>query len=289
MFMNFMNKLERKLGRYAIPNLTKFLILGYVIGYTLQILELFTEVNLLGWLTLNPALVMRGQVWRVLTWVVTPPSGFSIFTLVMLFFYYSIGNALEHTFGRFRYNLYIFSGIFLTAFGVMAMYWFSLLTHNTEGILLLTYAADYYVTTYYLCLSMFLAFAVCYPDMKVMLYFIIPIKIKWMAWLDIALIAVSFALSPSWVDRVVIIISLLNFLIFFFTTRNYRRVSPKEIHRKQQYYKRVRPAPNVTRHKCAVCGRTEEDDENLEFRFCSKCNGNYEYCQDHLFSHEHIK
>lgn len=287
--MKFFDKLERKFGRYAVANLTRYIIFGYVIGYILEILAMFTNVNLLSWLTLNPALVMKGQVWRLVTWVVTPPSSFSIFTLVMLFFYYSIGNVLEQTLGRFRYNLYIFSGIVMTSLGVMLMYWFSLFTGNTEGIVLLSLYADYFVTTYYLCLSMYLAFAVCYPDMRVMLYFIIPIKIKWMAWFDVALIAFSFVVSNSWVERVVIIISMLNFLIFFLMTRNYRRVSPKEIHRKQQYYKQVRPNPNVTRHKCAICGRTEENGENLEFRFCSKCNGNYEYCQEHLFTHEHIK
>lgn len=287
--MKFMNKLERKFGKYAIANLTKYIIIGYIIGYVLEISAGFTKVNILGWLTMNPALVMKGQIWRLVTWVVTPPSSFSIFTLVMLFFYYSIGNVLEQTLGRFRYNLYIFSGIFMTALGIMVMYWFSLITNNTEGIVLLSLYADYFVTTYYLCLSMYLAFAVCYPDMRVMLYFIIPVKVKWMAWFDVALIAFSFVVSNSWVERAVIIISLLNFLIFFLTTRNYRRVSPREIHRKQQYYKQVKSKTNITRHKCAICGRTEESGDELEFRFCSKCNGNYEYCQEHLFTHEHIR
>ena len=81
----------------------------------------------------------------------------------------------------------------------------------------------------------------------------------------------------------------LNFLIFFFSTRNYRSVSPKEVHRKRTYHRQVQQPKGVTRHKCAICGRTELDDPNLEFRFCSKCNGNYEYCQDHLFTHEHVK
>ena len=126
-------------------------------------------------------------------------------------------------------------------------------------------------STYYINMTIFLAFAMCYPDMRIMLYFIIPIKMKWMAGIYAALIIYEMIIS-SWGGRVAIIASVLNFLIFFFTTRNYRSVSPKEIHRKR-----------------TICGRTELDDPNLEFRFCSKCNGNYEYCQDHLFTHEHVK
>ena len=137
-------------------------------------------------------------------------------------------------------------------------------------------------------MTIFLAFAVCYPDMRIMLWFIIPIKMKWMAGFYAALIIYSMIIS-SWGGRVAIIASILNFLIFFFSTRNYRSVSPKEVHRKRTYHRQVQQPKGVTRHKCAICGRTELDDPNLEFRFCSKCNGNYEYCQDHLFTHEHVK
>ena len=93
------------------------------------------------------------------------------------------------------------------------------------------------------------------------------------------------------VERISIIISLLNFILFFLATRNYKSVSPKEYHRKQTFKKQVsRPSGNsITKHKCAICGRTEKDDDMLEFRFCSKCNGNYEYCQNHLFTHTHVK
>ena len=86
--------------------------------------------------------------------------------------------------------------------------------------------------------------------------------------------------------------SLLNFIIFFLSTRNLNRYTPHEIHRRHQFksqMKEPRPGSGITKHKCAVCGRTELDDPTLEFRFCSKCEGNYEYCQDHLFTHQHIR
>ncbi|HOO29309.1 MAG TPA: hypothetical protein PLU43_12660, partial [Lachnospiraceae bacterium] len=110
----------------------------------------------------------------------------------------------------------------------------------------------------------------------------------WLAYVDVVLLAFTF-ITNGWSDRIAIIASLLNFILFFLGTRNYRRVSPKEMHRRHSYKQEVHHADGITKHKCAVCGRTELDGDDLEFRFCSKCNGNYEYCQDHLFTHEHIR
>ena len=156
------------------------------------------------------------------------------------------------------------------------------------------YTMGYAVSTYYINLSIFLAFAVCYPEMQLMLYFIIPVKIKWLAILYAVLVAVSF-LQTGWTGRIVIVMSLMNFLVFFFSTRDYHRVSPSEIKRKRDFRAQTAP-PKMRRgdgalykHKCAVCGRTDLDDPSLEFRFCSKCDGGLEYCQDHLFTHEHVK
>ena len=135
-------------------------------------------------------------------------------------------------------------------------------------------------------MSIFLAFAAMYPEMRVMLYFLIPIKMKWMGMVYGVFILYSFVKS-SWVGKVAIIASLFNFIVFFLMTRNYKRVSPGEINRKRKYKQATSTPKGVTKHKCAVCGRTELDGDNLEFRFCSKCDGNYEYCQDHLFNHVH--
>lgn len=149
----------------------------------------------------------------------------------------------------------------------------------------------------------FLAYALTYPDMKVLLYFVIPIKMKWMAIVYAALVVydiVRYFMGGAWFMALPIIASLLNFIIFFLGTRNLNRYNPKEIHRRNQFKRamgesKTVPFPGgsksgeVTKHKCAVCGRTEKDDPNLEFRFCSKCNGNYEYCQDHLYTHIHKK
>ena len=128
--------------------------------------------------------------------------------------------------------------------------------------------------------------------MKVLLYFVIPIKMKWLAILDVVLLAVD-AVQGGLIIRIVIIASLLNFIIFFFCNRNLRGHSPKQAARRKKFQKQISRPQNQyaggAKHRCAVCGRTELDDPTLEFRYCSKCNGNYEYCQDHLFTHEHVK
>lgn len=276
---NLLNKLERKLGKYAVKNLSLYLIIGYVIGYILKL------TGSIEFLNLNPYLILQGQVWRIFTWILMPPSSLSIFTIIMLFFYYSIGTSLERTWGAFRYNLYIFSGMLFTLLGAFVLYFiYAYIGHNPAPIVGGFVSAAF--STYYVNLSIFLAFAACYPDMRVLLYFIIPIKIKWMAYLDIAILALSF-FQGNMAIKVAIVTSLLNFLVFFLSTRNFKRVSPKEMHRKAEYRKQTTQNVKIHKHKCAICGRTEDDGDELEFRFCSKCNGNYEYCQDHLFTHTH--
>jgi len=270
--MNILNKLERKFGRYAIHNLSAILIGCYVVGY---ILGLFTP-GILNWMTLEPAYILRGQVWRLITWVLIPPEELGIFTIIMLFLYYSLGTTLERTWGAFRYNVYIFSGIIFTVIGAFILYFAT--GQEYFGLLF---------STYYINMSIFLAFAASYPNMQVMLYFIIPVKIKWMGIIYGVMIIYEL-INTTWAGRVVIIASLFNFIIFFFANRNYRRISPKEVKRKQTFKKQMHSAGSVTKHKCAICGRTDEDGDNLEFRFCSKCEGNYEYCQEHLFTHEHV-
>lgn len=288
--MNYLNKLERKFGRYAIPNLSKWLIMGYALGYVFYYMERMTAFPILEFLMLDPAKVMHGQIWRLVTWVLMPPSYSNIFFyLIMMLLYYQLGTALERTWGTFRYNAYIFGGILFTVVGVMVTFFVLRAFGVAEA-----YMMGYAVSTYYINLSIFLAFAVCYPEMQLMLYFIIPVKIKWLAILYAVLVGVSF-LQTGWTGRIVIVMSLMNFLVFFFSTRDYRRVSPSEIKRKRDFRtqtaqpKMRRSDGAIYKHKCAVCGRTDLDDPSLEFRFCSKCEGNMEYCQEHLFTHEHVK
>ena len=281
--LNWLDKLERKLGRFAIPNLTVYLLVGYVIGF--GIVNLMRDM--VGYLTLEPALILRGQVWRLISWVLIPPTDNLISLVFLVLLYYSLGTALERTWGSFRYNVYIFSGLLFTVLAVFGLYTFYYFRYGVEVPL----SAVVLIGTNYITMSIFLAFAVIYPDMEVMLYFILPIKMKWMALVYVVLAGYDFINGGIGI-RVAIGASLLNFVIFFLSTRNYKRFGPREQARKAKFKKQSRPHMTYTNgahHRCAVCGRTELDDPCLEFRFCSKCNGNYEYCQDHLFTHEHVK
>ena len=280
--MKFLQKMERKLGKLAIHNLSLYIVGTYILGYVLELVA----GNVVQFFYLDPYQILQGQVWRLFTWLLVPPFGLSLFLIITLWFYYSIGNTLERTWGTFRYNVYIFGGIFMTIVGAFVLYGISVWIYGAEAAQLVSYYYSYSFSTYYICMSMFLGFAMTYPDMQVLLMFIIPIKMKWMALLDIAYLVYAMIIG-GWGDRIVILCSLMNVLVFFFVTRNYRRISPTEIHRKQEYKRQVQQPVGITKHKCAVCGRTEKDGEELEFRFCSKCNGNYEYCQDHLFTHTH--
>lgn len=218
-----------------------------------------------------------------------------MFLLAIFFFYYPIGTSLERTWGTFRYTLYIFSGLLFTVIAAVLLYAFTG-GYVTIGGFMVPYGSIF--TTYYISLSIFLAYAVTYPDLQLLLMFVIPIKMKWMAFiygLFIAWDIISYLRAGLWVGVVPIVASLLSFVIFYFSTRDMNRYNPKEIHRRQQFKKAMAPTrtgygpDGIAKHKCAICGRTEKDDPNLEFRFCSKCKGNYEYCQDHLFTHKHVQ
>ena len=285
--MKFIDKLERKFGRFGIPNLTIYMIVCYVIGYALMIVN----PGILNWLSLEPAYILRGQVWRLVTWVLYPPStsGVLWFAIAVLFFYYPIGTSLERTIGTFKYTLYILSGVIFTILGAFILYF--LLGGNV--------LVGNVFSTYYISLSTFLAYAMCYPDMQVLLMFIIPVKMKWMAIFYVVIVVyemIQYIMAGAWYLVIPIVASLLNFIIFYFGTKDFSRYNPKEVHRRNEFRRAMEPqgrmksgCGSVTKHKCAICGRTELDDPNLEFRFCSRCNGNYEYCQDHLFTHTHVK
>ncbi len=302
-----------KFGKYALPNLSLYLIICYGIGYILEMLG----GGLIYYMTLNPYLILHGQVWRLFTWILVPPSSGNIFlTLLMLYFYYSIGTTLERTWGAYRYNVYLFSGMLFTVLGSFLLMGLCELLGGFPAVLDLAHGmlipaaqveggfwqypfVQYMVngqvvsftgfSTFYVNMSIFLAFAATFPDMQVLLMFIIPIKVKYLGIVYAVMLVFECVSARSMANWVVIGASLLNFILFFFTSRNLIRMSPKEIKRRHTYKKQVRQPAHITKHKCAICGRTELDDPNLEFRFCSKCDGNYEYCMDHLYTHEHVK
>ena len=212
---------------------------------------------------LSPYHILHGQIWRLITWVFMPTDTNLVYLLIMALFYYQLGTTLERTWGTFRFNVYIFGGMLFTVIGAFLLYGIMYLMNGGVTTEMLLIGTSF--STSYINMSIFLAFACMYPDMQVLLMFIIPIKMKWMAAVYGVLIALSF-FETGW--------------------------APHEVHRRQKFkadMRRPQGYAGGAKHKCAVCGRTELDDPTLEFRFCSKCEGNYEYCQDHLFTHQHIR
>ena len=265
----WLNKLEEKFGRYAIPNLPKIIVLLYAVGFVIA----NVSPQLYSLLELNPYLILHGQVWRIVTFLLIGPETNLIFVIFVLLFYYSIGTIV---------------GAFLT---------YAILTFAYgEG-----YGAFVNMDTFYLNMTLFLAYAAMFPEMEVYLYMILPIKVKWLGYLDgLYLIYIFFSSGFTVAGisvKVSIVAALLNFLLFFFSMKKIRRMGAnfraKTVHKKKaRAYKAKTITPkkkNGAMHECAVCHRTELDDPELEFRYCSKCDGDYEYCQDHLFTHKHVK
>ena len=272
--MEFFRKLERKYGRYAIHNLMYYIIILYGIGMVIQWVDPMFYIR---YLSLDASAILRGQIWRIVTFVIWPPSTDIFFNLLSMYLYYWLGTNLERVWGAFRFNVYFLMGILGHFLAALVGY--------------LVFGQGWFLTTSYLNFSLFFAFAATFPDLQFYLFFVIPIKAKWLALFDGIYFLYGFAFGNA-ATRCAILLSFLNFIIFFFMTRDFRRVSPKEIKRKQEFKTKMRAAEHVkeqgSHHRCAVCGRTEKDDPTLEFRYCSKCEGEYEYCMDHLYTHRHV-
>ncbi len=289
-----MNKLEKKFGKYAIKNLSLMLILCYAVGYVIQLIS----PQFLYLLTLDPYKILHGQIWRIFTWIVVPPDSLDLFTIIMLYFYYSVGKTLENTWGDFRYNVYLLTGMVLTIIGSFAALGVSYLMYGE--IMSIPGQAEQIsmvfgpiFSTYYINMSILLAFAATFPNAQILLMFVIPVKMKWMGIIYGAMLVLEFFTGvgsglANIFYRSAILASLLNFAIFWFSSRNMIHMTPKQMKRRHDFKQEVKMNAKTVHHKCAVCGRTEEDDPTLEFRYCSKCAGSYEYCQHHIFTHTHI-
>lgn len=282
--MNWMQKLERKWGRYAVYNLHKYVVGAYFIGYVLN----YIGGDIGSYLEFSMSHILKGQIWRLVTWVFCG-TGTGLFTLLFLLCLIPMGQTLERFLGTFRMNVYLIGGMLLNVVGGILIYLIS--------IPILGFGLPVYLTNYYILLSMFMALAILMPDATVNLYFILPIKMKWMLavyFLELLYeLYVYYSMGGIIIVAVYgsqIIFALLNLFVFFHLSKT--RLTSVQRKRQKEFRAKMassqpRPGSGITRHKCAICGRTEKDDPNLSFRYCSKCSGNKEYCQDHLFTHTH--
>lgn len=276
--MKWFYKLERKLGRFAIKNLMLYLIILYTVG-TLLFLS-GNQLVYYEYLCMDPGAIMHGEVWRLVTFLMMPPGGSNPFFMILsLYIYWNLGSIIERVWGAFRFNVYIFSGIIGTIIASFLVYFV------LGGMYSLTVM---FVGTTYLNFSLFLAYAFTFPDAQFLLFFIVPIKAKYLGAIE-ALVYVVLFITGSVADKIMIGVSLLNAIVFFLVTKDLSRLSPSNVIRRAEFKKKASQASlRGYRHKCAVCGRTDEDDETLQFRFCSRCEGNYEYCEEHLYTHTHV-
>ena len=286
-----MNELRKRFERFClrnrnkgIPNLMLVIAIGNVIVYFLSMIDPSNVVY--SWLCFSSTGVLHGQVWRLFTYIFTylcDSAGVNLFlSVVALFCYYQFGRILEQYWGALRFNLYYFTGILLTDIAA----------------LLLGYPA----TAGAMNLSLFLAVATLAPESQVLLFFIIPIKMKWLAILDAVLFAVDILgalLRLDFVSALIPVIALLNFLVFFWTDLSEAFGSRRRMARHQNSHQTIQFKSAVKqqqkkesqqgyRHKCCVCGRTDTDYPDLEFRYCSRCAGYHCFCQDHIFNHVHF-
>lgn len=275
--------------RFGISNLMKFIVAGNVLVY---LLSLFAGYSAVSFLSFNWAAIKAGELWRLVTFVFMPgyySRGDLLWLALFLYLYYMIGTTLEREWGTPKFNLYYLSGVVLTVL-------VGIITALLNGGNITISGTDY------INLSLFFAFAMLYPDTQFLLFFFIPVKVKWLAWIDAAFFALSIlrSLFSLNIPGVLLpIVALLNFFVFFWPNitnelawkrQRYRhQTSHQTIHFKSAVHaQKKREAARGYRHKCSVCGRTDAEQPDLEFRYCSRCAGYHCFCQDHIFNHEHF-
>lgn len=274
--------------RLSIPGLMRYIIIGNVLVFLLDMFSTGGSALGTNLFSFSASAILHGQVWRIITFIFVPYTSRNLLLFILtLYFYYFIGTALEREWGSNKFTIFYFFGVIL-----------NILIGFVVGT----------ASMYYVNMSMFFAFATLYPDLQFLLFFIIPVKAKWLAWIDAAYFAIAviqFLIAGHFLYALVPIVAVLNYLLFFAsdigskvsywkgrakhkTTQNHYRQSyggPKVVN----FHDAKTKTKTDYLHKCAVCGKTDQTDPQMEFRYCSKCNGYYCYCADHINSHIHIQ
>ena len=285
---NLRGRFERFCFRHrdrGIPNLMMYIAIGTALVYVMSMIDNTNALYAI--LRFDREAILRGQVWRLFSYVLTYSAGGPAMTAISLICYYSLGRAIENVWGTFKFNLFYLTGVLM-----MDVYCMIFGGSATAG---------------YLNTSLFLAYATMYPDAQFLLLFIIPVKAWIFALLDLILVVIGL-LSNPFPYNLFSVISLANYFLFF--GKDVRNVIPmswqanaRRLFRKTTGGKKAKtiPFPNAGsyqastasvkapyRHKCTVCGRTDLSNPELEFRYCSRCSGYHCYCQDHISNHTHI-
>lgn len=254
-----LRRLEKKLGFLAVPHLTAILCIGQAATWLIML----SQPNLATLLPFVADKVLAGEVWRIITFAIIPKVMNPLFLFFALYLFWLMGEALEGEWGAFRYNVYLLTGFVLAIAGAFVQ----------PG----SAATNIGVLT-----SVFLAFAYLYPDFTIMLFFIIPVKIKYLGMLAGGLILLAFLqgiASRQWIDSAMALASIANFLLFFGPD-----IVSRLRHKQRGLARRSEQArlAEEPMHRCVVCGRTERSHPRLEFRYFPTPQGTQCYCQDHF-------
>ncbi len=287
----WLDRFCRKHPRLTLPGLMRYIVIGNVLVYLLDFFGTNGYPIASSLLGFSADAIAHGQIWRIVTFIFVPLSGQNpIVFALSLYLYYFIGNALEREWGSNKFTIFYLFGVVLNI----------LVGFLVGG-----------ASMHYINLSMFFAFATLYPDLQFLLFFIIPVKAKWLAWFDAAWFALSvlrYLFQGHLLLALIPVVAIFNYLLFFATDISdqvsYWRTRAAQKRKQQQYRQayqnpggpkvvnfhdaKTQTKPNYL-HKCAVCGKTDRTDPQMEFRYCSRCNGYYCYCADHINNHIHIQ
>jgi membrane associated rhomboid family serine protease len=273
----------------GIPNLMLYISLGTALVFLMSIIN--ENYALYYWLCFDRQLILQGQVWRLVSYVLTYNAGNVLLTIISLFCYYSLGQGIENLWGTLRFNLFYFTGVILQDV-------FCMLFGGTANV-------------FYLNLSLFLAYATMYPNAQFLIFFVIPVKAWILALLDLVLTlypVITLTVAGLFPYSLFPLVALLNYFLFF--GKDVLNVIPmswranfRRLLRKSSSPKKAKTIPFPTagsyqatqtkvkapyNHKCTICGRTDISDPQLEFRYCSRCSGYHCYCEDHISNHTHV-
>lgn len=260
--MNIIDRLERKWGKYAIENLTYYLIGGQVLAFLL----IMSNLQYARFFTMQGSRIMAGQWWLIITFLFNPVSTSPIFVIFVWYIFYLYGSALERRWGSFKYLIYILISYIAT-------------------VALAFVFPNVVLTNGYLYASLFLAFAYLFPEFQLLLFFIIPVKIKWLAlltWVGI----IGTILLGEFSTKILAVVSISNFLFFFWSDLMY---DLKQLLKQRTVLFAKSKMQTKAYHICAVCGDNEIDNPEMQIRYCSKCMPSTCYCENHIKNHVHIR
>ena len=295
--MNTVKNLRRNFERFCyqhrnkgIPNLMLYISIGTAIVYILSMMD--NSSTLYYALHFDRELILHGQVWRLFTYVFTHNVGNILLQMISLLCYFSLGKAMENIWGTFRFNLFYFTGVVLM------------------DLFCMLFGGNADVT--YLNLSLLIGYATLYPNAQFLIFFIIPVKAWILAlfYLGITLYNTIMMTAAGYFPyNLFPLIAIANYFLFFgkdvFNVIPLSwRINAGRLFKKKKVVKKTGTVPFPTAgsyqatttkvkepytHKCTVCGRTDITNPELDFRYCSRCNGYHCYCEDHISNHTHIQ